>query len=134
MKCLFHRNTEMDERTGCPDCAAAVPKDIPVPDVLQLDHERRINQLGINCRWLIDMIDQIHEALCPESSGTWQMRAEQAVEAADKKREMVQVTEERNDTMTRTISLSALKKLIGDSNCYCETCNLIAKEFGIDRS
>lgn len=32
-----------------------------------------------NIRWLIDMIDRIHVALCPSKSGTWQERARQAV-------------------------------------------------------
>ena len=45
--------------------------------------KRRADQLGVNCMWLIDKIDRIHAALCPGRSGTWQQRAEQAVEAAE---------------------------------------------------
>lgn len=46
--------------------------------------KQRADQLGINCRWLIDQIDRIHAALCPGRSGTWQQRAAQAsAEAAE---------------------------------------------------
>ena|SRR3990167_3264334 len=38
----------------------------------------------VNERWLIAQIDKIHDALCPGESGTWQIRAEQAVEAVMK--------------------------------------------------
>lgn len=53
-------------------------------DSLQLrdSEKQRADQLGINCRWLIDKIDRVHRALCPGQYGTWQQRAEQAVEAA----------------------------------------------------
>ena len=43
---------------------------------------RRARQLGINCEWLIARIDEIHDALCPDHIGTWQSRAQKAVEAA----------------------------------------------------
>lgn len=33
---------------------------------------------------------------------------------------------------TRGIFLSALRKLIGDSNCYCNNCQILAKEFGYE--
>ena len=46
--------------------------------------KQRSDQLGINCRWLIDKIDRIHRILCPDQCGTWQQRAEQAVEAAER--------------------------------------------------
>ena len=42
----------------------------------------RIKQLELNCKWLIDKIDVIHDALCPEKTGTWQGRAQQAANAA----------------------------------------------------
>lgn len=45
---------------------------------------RRADQLGLNCDWLIEKVDRIHAALCPNKMGTWQKRAEQAVEAAEK--------------------------------------------------
>lgn len=41
------------------------------------------DQMNANCRWLIGQIDRIHDALCPEKNGTWQQRAQQAVEAAE---------------------------------------------------
>ena len=43
---------------------------------------RRADQLGINCRWLVAQLDEIHAALCPGHIGTWQDRAQKAVEAA----------------------------------------------------
>lgn len=43
---------------------------------------RRADQLGINCRWLVAQLDEIHAALCPGHVGTWQDRAQKAVEAA----------------------------------------------------
>ncbi len=46
------------------------------------EREACAGQAETNERWLISMIDRIHAALCPGKSGTWQMRAEQAVEAA----------------------------------------------------
>lgn len=51
------------------------------------DEKARADQLGVNCRWLIDKIDRIHRALCPGQSGTWQQRAEQSVAAAEKLKE-----------------------------------------------
>lgn len=44
--------------------------------------ERRAIQGGLNVMWLIDKIDKIHTALCPNQLGTWQERAGQAVTAA----------------------------------------------------
>lgn len=46
--------------------------------------KRRIQQLSINCDWLRNQIDLIHDALCPGQLGTWQDRALQAVAAAEK--------------------------------------------------
>jgi hypothetical protein len=43
---------------------------------------KRAGQLGINCEWLIARLDEIHDALCPEHIGTWQSRAQKAVEVA----------------------------------------------------
>lgn len=45
--------------------------------------KRRVDQLALNCKWLVDKIDRIHAALCPGQHGTWQQRAEQAVKAAE---------------------------------------------------
>lgn len=39
-------------------------------------------RLEINCKWLLGNLDEIHACLCPGKTGTWQMRVEQAVEAA----------------------------------------------------
>jgi len=44
----------------------------------------REEQMSINCQWLIDKIDEIHDCLCPDELGTWQQRAEQAVRAAQR--------------------------------------------------
>lgn len=41
-----------------------------------------IIQMRANFNFLMDCIEEIHDALCPEKCGTWQMRAEQAVAAA----------------------------------------------------
>lgn len=46
--------------------------------------KQRAKQLDINCRWLMNQIDQIHEVLCPGKIGTWQDRATNSVEAAKK--------------------------------------------------
>jgi len=43
---------------------------------------KRAGQLGINCEWLIARLDEIHDALCPAHIGTWQGRAQKAVETA----------------------------------------------------
>lgn len=50
-----------------------------------LAEKQRADQLSVNCQWLIDKIDRIHQALCPRQFGTWQQRAEQAVEAAERR-------------------------------------------------
>jgi len=39
---------------------------------------KRADQLGVNCKWLIDKIDEICNAICPDKIGTWQQRAEWA--------------------------------------------------------
>lgn len=46
--------------------------------------KQRLKQMEINCQWLIDITDRIHDALCPDQCGTWQERAKQAVEAAER--------------------------------------------------
>ena len=45
----------------------------------------QLDQSSINTRWLLASLDEIHDALCPEQSGTWQQRVEQAVKAAKQK-------------------------------------------------
>ena len=44
---------------------------------------KRADQLSINCRWLIEQLDSIHDSLCPDHNGTWQDRAMAAVKAAE---------------------------------------------------
>lgn len=48
---------------------------------LEQEHTRA-EQLGVNCFWLIEKIDLIHNSICPGLFGTWQMRVDQAVTAA----------------------------------------------------
>ena len=43
----------------------------------------RADQLGVNCRWLIDRLDRVCHALAPGYVGSWQDRANKAVEAAE---------------------------------------------------
>ena len=62
----------------------------PTPNDADCRHDRggtvgqRLKQMEINCRWLMDITDRIHDALCPGQYGTWQDRAKQAVEAAER--------------------------------------------------
>ena len=39
-------------------------------------------QMRNNFNFLMSAIDQIHDALCPDKIGTWQMRTEQTIAAA----------------------------------------------------
>lgn len=43
----------------------------------------RADQLALNGDWLRDKTDRIHMALCPGKRGSWQQRAQQALEAAE---------------------------------------------------
>lgn len=44
----------------------------------EVDSEkRRADQLGINCRWLIEIVDFAHTVLCKGQNGSWQDRAKQ---------------------------------------------------------
>lgn len=43
----------------------------------------RADQLGVNCRWLIACTDRVCRALAPGYVGSWQDRANKAVEAAE---------------------------------------------------
>jgi hypothetical protein len=47
----------------------------------EMEHARA-EQLADNCRWLIGITDAINRELCPIKIGTWQQRAEYALEAA----------------------------------------------------
>ena len=51
-------------------------------DSLVGSERRRLKQMETNTHWLINQIDAIHFALCPDQNGTWQQRAEQSVKAA----------------------------------------------------
>ena len=42
-----------------------------------------ITQATVNARWLIERLDRVHDALCPDKCGTWQQRADQSAEAAE---------------------------------------------------
>ena len=46
------------------------------------DNKQITEQMRTNFYWLLEQMDKIHDALCPEQNGAWQQRAEQAVEAA----------------------------------------------------
>jgi len=52
--------------------------------LLDATERQRLKQLEINCRWLVAITDRIHDALCPGQYGTWQERAKQAAEAAER--------------------------------------------------
>ena len=57
--------------------------DVGCTELLGLsDEKRRADRLATNCKWLITQIDKIHDALCPDISGTWQQRATDSVAAA----------------------------------------------------
>jgi hypothetical protein len=57
-----------------------MPKKNPL-ETYEMEH-RRAEQLASNCRWLIGITDAINRDLCPDKIGTWQQRAEYALEAA----------------------------------------------------
>ena len=47
------------------------------------DLETQVEQCGVNIRYLLESIDHIHNNLCPDDSGTWQQRVEQAKKASE---------------------------------------------------
>jgi len=51
--------------------------------------KRRADVMANNCKWLVDKIDRIHDALCPDICGTWQQRATDAVAEAQKARKQM---------------------------------------------
>jgi len=59
-----------------------MPKKDPLK-TYEMEH-RRAEQLASNCRWLIGITDGIWMEICSEKNGTWQQRAEHALEAAKK--------------------------------------------------
>ncbi len=67
-----------------------------------LDFEtKRADNLAENCRWLVERFDEIHAVLCPGRNGTWQMRVQQCVNAANKltkpKEELFHIETTRDD-------------------------------------
>lgn len=45
------------------------------------EEKQRLKQMEINCKWLVEVIDQMHDIICPGQYGTWQDRARQVLEA-----------------------------------------------------
>ena len=60
------------------NCCSFTVRELP-----QSAELNQIKQMQINQKFLIGCIDAIHAALCPGQTGTWQVRAEQAVIAAN---------------------------------------------------
>ena len=73
-----------------------MPKNPPL-ETYEMEH-RRAEQLASNCRWLIGITDGIWQELCQGKIGTWQQRAEYALEAAKeiglKKRQLKGIAKE----------------------------------------
>lgn len=46
------------------------------------DVKRVRDQMSVNCDFLLEHMDIVHDALCPDQNGTWQDRVRQAAEAA----------------------------------------------------
>ena len=51
--------------------------------------KRRADVMANNCKWPVDKIDRIHDALCPDICGTWQQRSADAVAEAQKARKQM---------------------------------------------
>ena len=49
-----------------------------------LAEKKRADQLGYNCKWLIDQFDIVHSYLCYNETGTWSDRVKQVVNIAKK--------------------------------------------------
>jgi hypothetical protein len=86
----------------------------------------RAEQLVVNCRWLIEKIDTIFYALCPNKIGTWQQRAEmaalKAVELANKRSRkrakhtrLAEIQRDRKQLFKRD---PILHELLTDENLY----------------
>jgi hypothetical protein len=73
-------------------------------ETYKIEHARA-EQLGINCRWLIDKIDEIFYALCPGKVGTWQQRAEMAVSRAK------ELSQENNKPKVSTLVRRTKRKI-----------------------
>lgn len=66
----------------CAECLMKAESSIHSTALLDATERARLKQLEANCRWLIEITDCIHDALCPGEISTWQERAKQAVKAA----------------------------------------------------
>jgi hypothetical protein len=53
-----------------------------VPSIAERNEERRLKQMDVNFKFVMNAIDQIHENLCPGQFGTWQDRVKQSIEAS----------------------------------------------------
>jgi len=48
------------------------------------ENGQRITQLKLNCKWLIQQFDHIHDLICPGQNGSWQDRVQQVVKQIEK--------------------------------------------------
>lgn len=54
------------------------------------------DDLAVNCRWLINKIDEIFYAMCPsDKTGTWQQRTEMAVQRVKELSQQTKITENK---------------------------------------
>lgn len=103
---------------GCAySCALSIPADCPLPDAPDISI---VKQLETNSRWLIDRIDEIHAALCPDKNGTWQERATQVVEAAGKVQADIARLNGENARLREALEKIASYGENGDRYC-CDT-------------
>lgn len=89
-------------------------------ETYEMEHTRA-EQLASNCRWLIGITDAICWELCPDKCGTWQQRAEYALEAAKeigKKRlekqtkKIIKRTDKFLDTVEKAHKQASKSKLV----------------------
>lgn len=84
------------------------PKAVASNALFGSDSEKlRADVLANNCKWLVDKIDRIHDALCPDICGTWQQRAKDAVAEAQKARKQ----------------MDELHACLKDAMEWCKPCN-----------
>lgn len=60
-----------------------MPKKNSPLETYEMEHIRA-EQLARNCMWLVGITDAICNELCPDKIGTWQQKAEYALEAVKK--------------------------------------------------
>ena len=85
-----------------------MPKKNPL-ETYEMEHARA-EQLASNCRWLIGITDAINRELCPDKIGTWQQRAEYALEAAKEIRKEWQEKELKKIEKRTTKFIDAIEK------------------------